>query len=300
MDRRSHLAGRCGSCLSSDDHTGWLPQYEMDGVVHDADFGIVAYGKLGGIELGYNSDLDIIFIHNSRGQRQQTNGKKTMENSVFFARMAQKIIHVLTTFTHDGRLYEIDTRLRPSGQSGLLVTGIDALTQYQQDKAWVWEHQALLRSRMISGSADLQERFDTMRRDILCQSRDYASLLAEVSGMREKMLESLGSKDPAVFNLKKDRGGITDIEFMVQFLILAHAHQYPQLVVWSDNIRQLEALKLQGVLVASTTDELAEIYRTLRNRVHALALQEEKAFVDADAFEDERRSVRQHWKALMQ
>jgi glutamate-ammonia-ligase adenylyltransferase len=276
-----------------------IPCYEQDGETQAADFGIVAYGKLGGIELGYSSDLDIVFVHDSSGTKQQTNGSKQMENPVFFARLAQKVIHTLATFTHDGRLYEIDTRLRPSGKSGLLVTGMDALTQYQYEKAWVWEHQALLRSRIITGSPALRQRFDTMRRDILCQPRDKAALLSEVVDMRRKMWESLGTKDAGQFDLKKDHGGITDIEFMVQYLILAHAHQYPQLVQWSDNIRQLDSLQKCDLLTPHMAERLAEVYRTLRNHVHKLALQEQDSVAAAELFAEEQEYVRCCWVEIM-
>ncbi|MEZ5536523.1 MAG: bifunctional [glutamate--ammonia ligase]-adenylyl-L-tyrosine phosphorylase/[glutamate--ammonia-ligase] adenylyltransferase [Thiolinea sp.] len=276
-----------------------VPRYELDGEMHDADFGIVAYGKLGGIELGYSSDLDIVFVHDSSGKKQHTNGNKQMENPVFFARLAQKIIHTLSTFTHDGRLYEIDTRLRPSGSSGLLVTGMDALAQYQREKAWVWEHQALLRSRIITGSPALRERFETMRREILCQPRDKAGLRTEVIEMRRKMWDSLSSRDASRFDLKKDHGGITDIEFIVQYLILAHAHEYPQLVQWSDNIRQLESLQQCDLLTPEMAAKLADIYRTLRDHVHKLALQEQETVVAAELFAEEQDYVRQCWAQIM-
>nr|CAA6828438.1 MAG: Glutamate-ammonia-ligase adenylyltransferase (EC [uncultured Thiotrichaceae bacterium] len=276
-----------------------IPCYEVDGEKHFADFGIVAYGKLGGIELGYSSDLDIIFIHDSTGKKQQTNGSKQMENPVFFARLARKIIHILSTFTHDGRLYEIDTRLRPSGASGLLVTGIESLAQYQREKAWVWEHQALLRSRIITGNQALRKRFEAMREDILCQPRNKNELRADVITMRQKMWQSPGSTDKQLINLKKDHGGITDIEFMVQYLILANAHEYPELVRWSDNIRQLESLQEFGLLSQGVADRLAETYRSLRNHTHELALQEEKALVPVEMFAGERGYVREYWAEIM-
>ena len=276
-----------------------IPCYEVDGQTLEADFGIVAYGKLGGLELGYSSDLDIIFIHNSTGNKQRTNGNKQMDNTVFFARLAQKTIHILSTYTHDGRLYEIDTRLRPSGQSGLLVIGVDALRQYQLEKAWVWEHQALLRARIVTGSKTLQHAFEDLRRDILCQPRDKKELLVDVTEMRKKMWESLSRHSSDTFNLKKDQGGITDIEFIVQFLILAHAHQHPELTKWSDNIRQLESLEQNGLLNQAQAEQLANTYRTLRNHVHALALQEQKAFVPADQFSQEQACTRSHWATLM-
>lgn len=272
-----------------------IPQYLLNGVKQDASIAIVGYGKLGGIELGYGSDLDIVFLHDSCGEQQVTNGAKSLENPVFFARLAQKIINALSTFTHDGRLYETDTRLRPSGASGLLVSSAEAFRQYQLDKAWIWEHQALLRARMITGRPELRVQFESIRHEILCQPRDTEVLRAEVVNMRQKMWEALGSKEPLEFNLKKDPGGITDIEFMVQYLILAHAHQQPALVEWSDNIRQLDSLREAKILTAEEVSQLQDIYRNLRNHTHQLALQEAAATVNAKMFVEEREYVKAMW-----
>ncbi len=278
-----------------------VPCYKNEaGETQQAGFAIIAYGKLGGLELGYGSDLDIIFLHDSHGTAQQTNGKKTLENAVFYARLAQKIIHTLTTFTPAGRLYETDTRLRPSGASGLLVSSLNAFRTYQQEKAWVWEHQALLRARVITGTERLRAQFEQVRHEILCQPRDKVALRKEVVAMRQKMWDSMASKDARVFNLKKDPGGVTDIEFIVQFLILAHAHEHPELVRWSDNIRQLESLRVAGVLPTDTTEALADAYRTLRDRIHELALQEQAAVVDAGQLVRERELVRAAWVRLVE
>lgn len=272
-----------------------IPQYVLNGIKQDASIAIVGYGKLGGIELGYGSDLDLVFLHDSCGEHQVTNGEKSLENPVFFARLAQKIINALSTFTHDGRLYETDTRLRPSGASGLLVTSAEAFRQYQLEKAWIWEHQALLRARMITGSPKLHQQFAAIRHEILCQPRDTEQLRQEVVNMRQKMWDALGSKDSQVFNVKKDQGGITDLEFIVQYLILAHAHQHPALVEWSDNIRQLDSLRNAEILTADEASHLQEIYRNLRNHTHKLALQEEANTIGADQFAEEREYVKTVW-----
>ncbi len=276
------------------------PHYQVDSTTHAAGFAIIGYGKLGGLELGYGSDLDVIFLHDSHGQAQQTNGKKSLENAVFYARLAQRIIHTLSTFTPAGRLYETDTRLRPSGASGLLVSSLEAFRQYQHDKAWIWEHQALLRARAITGSPALIAQFEQIRQHVLCRARDIDTLRYEVTQMRRKMWEALGSKDAQCFNLKKDHGGITDIEFIVQFLILAHAHTHPELVRWSDNIRQLESLQQAGILTIEQSETLSDIYRSLRDRIHELALQEQSACVDAKQFVREREYVRHAWVELVE
>lgn len=272
-----------------------IPQYVLNGVKQDASMAIVAYGKLGGIELGYGSDLDLVFLHDSCGEQQLTNGEKPLESPVFFARLAQKIINALSTFTHDGRLYETDTRLRPSGASGLLVTSAEAFRQYQLEKAWIWEHQALLRARMITGSPQLHQQFAAIRHEILCQPRDTEQLRQEVVNMRQKMWDALASKDPKIFNVKKDPGGITDIEFIVQYLILAHAHQHPALVEWSDNIRQLDSLGHANVLSTAEVSRLQDIYRSLRNDTHKRALQEESSTISAEDFVEERDYIKAIW-----
>ena len=275
------------------------PHYQLEGQSHKAGFAIIGYGKLGGLELGYGSDLDIIFLHNSQGTEQQTNGKKPLENAVFYARLAQRIIHTLSTFTPAGRLYETDTRLRPSGASGLLVSSLKAFQTYQTEKAWVWEHQALLRARAITGTESLMQQFEATRREILCQARDQAEVRREVIEMRKKMWDTLGTHSNKVFNLKKDPGGITDIEFMVQYLILANAHAHPELIRWSDNIRQLESLQQVGLLSAEQADTLADIYRVLRDEIHARSLQELDSKVPISQFAKEREYVQHTWLSIM-
>ena len=152
------------------------------------------YGKLGGLELGYGSDLDIVFLHGSRGARQQTDGEKCVDNAVFFARLGQRIIHYLTTATAEGTLYELDFRLRPAGAKGLLVNGVEALRDYLFDQAWTWEHQALVRARVVAGSPALEARFAEIRRQVLLMPRDPDMLKREVREMRQRMRAELGSE----------------------------------------------------------------------------------------------------------
>jgi [glutamine synthetase] adenylyltransferase / [glutamine synthetase]-adenylyl-L-tyrosine phosphorylase len=199
-----------------------------DGFRHRARFAIIGYGKLGGLELGYGSDLDVVFLHDSEGEQARTSGPRVIENSEFFGRVAQRVVHLLGAFTPAGRLYEVDTRLRPSGLSGLLVSSLDAFLRYQEASAWTWEHQALVRARFVAGDPDLGERFAEVRRRVLARPRDPAALRAEVVEMRSKMLAEHASRDPEVFDLKRDRGGITDIEFMVQYWVLANAQEFPR------------------------------------------------------------------------
>lgn len=236
-----------------------------------AGFAIIGYGKLGGLELGYGSDLDIVFLHDT-GQHACTSGPRVIDNSEFFARLAQRIILLIGAFTPAGRLYEVDTRLRPSGASGLLVSGLEAFLKYQMDSAWTWEHQALVRARFVAGASEVGLQFDQIRTRILCRKRDPHALRQQISEMREKMVHEFGSTNATIFDLKRDRGGITDIEFMVQYWILAYAHDHPALARWPDKVRSLETLGNVGIIAPQFAEALADAYRDLRNRIHRLTL----------------------------
>jgi len=272
----------------------------VDGVERDARFAIVAYGKLGGIELNYGSDLDLVFLHDSAGDRQVTVGPRSIDNPTFFARLVQRIIYWLTTRTGAGDLYEVDTRLRPSGRAGLLVSSFEAFAEYQHHQAWTWEHQALTRTRVVVGPAALAERFQAIRRDVLGRERDPAVLRQEVRDMRERMRAELDASTAEVFDLKQGRGGIADIEFVVQYEILANAHRYPDLLIYPDNIRQLDGLERFGILSIADTARLRNAYRGLRRRIHQLKLQEQPAQIPMDEARDERESVIRVWWRLME
>lgn len=237
----------------------------------DPDFGVIAYGKMGGLELSYESDLDLVFLHNADPQGM-TEGPKSVENVVFMSRLGQKLIHLLSAVTPSGMLYEVDTRLRPSGNSGLLVSSLNSFVKYQQEQAWVWEHQALVRARFIAGDPCIREAFDDYRRNLICQSRDAHTLADEVVSMRQKMLDHLSSEASgeghAVFHVKQDRGGIVDLEFLVQYLLLSNAHEHPELSRWSDNIRSIEALARAGVLSETEKQQWLNAYLILRQQIH--------------------------------
>ena len=209
----------------------------------EAGFVILGYGKLGGLELGYGSDLDIVFVHGSHGVGQQTDGEMPIDTERFFVRLAQRLIHFLSMQTSSGRLYEVDTRLRPSGDSGFMVTSIEAFKRYQRKEAWVWEHQALLRSRSVAGSPPLREEFEVERRAILTGHVDRGILRCEILRMRERMRRELSRSKAGEFDIKQDRGGLADIEFLVDYWILLNASELPELVKYPDNVRQLEALE---------------------------------------------------------
>ncbi len=262
-------------------------------------FIVIGYGKMGGIELGYGSDLDLVFLHNSEGKIQKTSGPKKLDNPVFFARLGQRFIHLLNTHTASGILYEVDMRLRPSGASGMLVSGLDAFRRYQLQEAWTWEHQALVRARAIVGDPELIESFNQVRQEVLCQPRDPEKCRQDVVEMRERMRSELGSKQKDRFHLKQDEGGMADIEFMVQYLILRWANRYEDLVKYTDNLRQLEGLKQHGLLTAAEADGLFDAYKNYRACGHRQTLTDEPSTVSADSFIDSRKLVMGLWQRLM-
>jgi glutamate-ammonia-ligase adenylyltransferase len=274
------------------------------------DFIVVGYGKLGGIELGHGSDLDLVFIHNadaSLSTEGLADGKGAIDNLTFYARLGQRIIFILNTQTAAGKLYEVDMRLRPSGNSGMLVSTLSAFERYQQKDAWTWEHQALVRARVVAGSSDLAEKFDQVRLAILHQQRDLPKLRQEVSDMRHKMRDQLGSdakskrENTALFNLKQDAGGIVDIEFMVQYAALAWAYQAPKIVQYTDNIRILGSLEEAGLLDATSVAQLIAAYKAYRSTGHRLALQQQEAVLAGEGlFEVEREQVSQLWHQLIE
>lgn len=268
----------------------------LDGSSCDLDFIIVGYGKLGGLELGYGSDLDLVFIHDADTQAD-TDGPRPLDGASFFARLGQKIIHLLTTAMASGQLYEVDMRLRPSGASGLLVTSLPAFTQYQREHAWTWEHQALVRARVVAGDAALAARFDAVRAEVLSTARDAMKLRAEVVEMREKMRDHLAPKTGA--DLKHGEGGLVDIEFLVQYLTLAHAHAHPALTRWPDNVRLLETLASEGLLASGTAQSLTAAYLALRRAGHRQALANAGRLLDGDELLAEREQVHAAWVANM-
>jgi len=263
-------------------------------------FIVVAYGKLGGSELGYGSDLDLVFLHNSAGTDQRTSGQKSVDNAVFLTRLGQRIIHMLETYTAAGVLYEVDMRLRPSGNSGLLVSSLDAFADYQHGEAWTWEHQALVRARVVAGDQGLADAFAVARDKVLAMPRDADKLRQEVREMRERMRSELGSRGATGFHLKQDRGGIVDIEFMVQYLVLRWGKEHPELLRHRDSIHLLGALAEAGLLQAADAGVLVEAYQAYRTLSHRLTLAEASSVVDEHELEATRVKVAAIWKRLME
>ena len=258
------------------------PQCLVDGKPAPTDVGVIAYGKLGGIELGFGSDLDLVFVHSSYGDRQQTSGEKPVDNSVYYVRLAQKFVHFMTTATPAGILYEIDLRLRPNGSSGMLVTGIETFEGYQRGDAWTWEHQALMRARIVVSGPSLSKQFDQLRRVVLGQPRSPDELREAVSAMRKRMRDALGSAESDRMHLKQDDGGVADIEFVVQYLVLANAAEHPTLLTYTDNVRVLESVNALGLVTEDVAKQLTNCYLELRARLHRRALQECDAVVPYD------------------
>ena len=259
----------------------------------------VGYGKLGGIELGYSSDLDLVFLHDSHGECQETSGAKPIDNQLFFVRLAQRIVHLLTMHSAAGRLYEVDVRLRPSGKGGLLVTNIEAFAEYQREEAWTWEHQALLHARAVAGAAALRARFEAVRLEVLCEHVRRDTLREEVRSMRERMRRELSKGDAGHFDIKQDPGGVADIEFLAQYWALRWARDYPPVVLFSDTIRQLESVASAALVSQASVDVLTAAYREYRARTHRLWLAGAAPLVAAEEFRVTRAAVTQLWEATM-
>lgn len=228
-------------------------------------FAVIGYGKLGGKELGYGSDLDVVYLFDD----PDPDAPQT------YMRLGQRLTTWLSSQTSSGIVYEIDTRLRPNGESGMLAISLDGFRDYEEKSAWVWEHQALTRARFVAGDTTLGARFEAMRKAILCQSRDIGHLRQEVINMRQKMLDAHGTIKPGFFDLKQDPGGIIDVEFIVQFLILAHAHRYPDLTENLGNIALLKRAAAHGLIDPTLSDAAQVAYRVYRQYQHANRLNDD-------------------------
>lgn len=262
-------------------------------------FAVLAFGKLGGWELGYGSDLDLVFVHSCEGN-QLTQGLKPIESSQFYFKLAQRILHIFTTKTGLGILYDIDMRLRPAGQSGLLVCHFNGFATYQQDEAWTWEHQALCRARFIYGDKGLLNDFNQLRLAVLARQRDVSELRVQVVEMREKMRLHLAKGTAELFDLKQDQGGIADIEFIVQFLTLAHCHAAHSVAKWTDNVRVLESLVESDFISAADAQSLKDAYLTYRNQNHRLSLQNKTFTLYTAELREHKAQVMRIWQTIMQ
>ncbi len=296
------------------DHLTWLAEAIIDKVVELAwqqmvdkygypaglnagsakGFAVIAYGKLGGLELGYGSDLDLVFLHQC-DSLAPTSGERSIDSRQFYLKLVQRILHLCTTRTPSGILYEVDTRLRPSGNAGLLTVHVSTYGDYLRHEAWTWEHQALARTRLIYGDPQISAQFEAIRSEILGQSRDIAKLRTEVLEMRQKLRDHHGAQSTEV---KHMAGGIVDLEFISQFLVLAYGERFPALYQYSDNIRILDAAAASGLLAQEQTAALQLAYQQLRGVSHRQTL----APADAEAVTDltvAETQVRQAWQQIM-
>ena len=256
-----------------------FPEGLSSSAVSDSGFAILAYGKVGGLEMGYKSDLDLVFLFDGAPGYTRGTGR-SIDTVRLYSNLGQRVIHALTMHTAAGTLYGADMRLRPGGDSGTIVSHIEAYKDYLESQAWTWEHQALIRARAVAGDPELIAQFNRIREEVLTIRRDPETLKTEVREMREKMRVQRLTPEPGMFNLKQDRGGIVDIEFLVQYLALRHAHAHPDVIVWTDNIRLMEGLSVEGLISAEESQVLQEAYVSMRQKIHRLTLQERKALVE--------------------
>lgn len=252
-------------------------------------FAIIAYGKLGGKELGYASDLDLVFVYDDDRE----------DAPEIYAKLGRRMASWLSTMTSSGRLYEIDLRLRPDGDAGMLAVSLDAFTQYQLHHAWPWEHQAITRARFAAGDPQVGDRFEAIRRQILLIPRDLAKLKTDIREMRDKISAGHPNRSDD-FDLKHDRGGMVDVEFVTQCLVLGHSRDHPVLLDNLGNIALLGLAAKEGLIPQQLAEEVANAYRTYRRMQHALRLQgADKARVSPDLLVSERSAVRLLWDTVI-
>jgi len=263
-------------------------------------FIVISYGKLGSHELGYSSDLDLAFIYGNCKAGAVTSGPKQISNETFFARLGQRLIHILNTRTVSGNLYDVDMRLRPSGQSGALVTSADGFEKYQLERAWVWEHQALVRARPVAGPQKLKQRFLQIRKNVLCRQREAGKLRNEILEMRNRMREAQSPTPAGEFNLKHDVGGIVDIEFMVQYGVLSMANKHPELVDSTNNYELLSQLEGVGFFSPGQCEILQTTYLYFLGLEYQRKLTGKPSVVPLSEFERSPQLVREIWQAILE
>ncbi|HLQ85777.1 MAG TPA: bifunctional [glutamate--ammonia ligase]-adenylyl-L-tyrosine phosphorylase/[glutamate--ammonia-ligase] adenylyltransferase, partial [Salinisphaeraceae bacterium] len=263
------------------------------------DFCIIGYGKLGGFEMGYGSDLDLMFLYDGAHEKM-TDGARQLSHHAYFTQLAQRLVHILSIRTPAGRAYEVDLRLRPGGDSGLLATHIEAFEPYQQARAWTWEHQALVRARVVAGSQALEQRFSAIRATALTRPRDVQTLAREVCSMRTRMRRNLDRSRADMLDVRHMAGGLIDIEFMAQFAVLRYGRECEELLLFPDTIRILETLESAGIADYTSTRTLVSAYRAYRRRIHKLALQEQEALIAADELAQRRSAVQALWQQWLE
>ncbi len=299
-----HLTALSEALLDYVVQIGWAQMIEKFGLPSNVagsgrkGFAVIGYGKMGGFELGYGSDLDLVFLHDS-AIAGQTAGPKVIDNQRFYLRLAQRILHLFSTRTNSGVLYEVDMRLRPSGDAGLLCIGIAGYKKYLLNNAWTWEHQALVRARAVFADAQILKAFNQLREQVLCLPRETEELAKEICAMRSKMRNHLNRAQEGQFDLKQSPGGMVDIEFIAQYLVLKYAHQSGHaLCKWSDNLRIFATCRELGVLTASEEQALTTAYCHIRDAGHRLTLNKQPRIVSEQLFTEERKAVCAIWDKL--
>lgn len=275
------------------------PGFKLNGQNCRAEMAMIAYGKLGSRELHYESDVDIIFLHNSQAEQQQTDGQNPLQNSIYFARLAQKIITRATALTAAGKLFDIDTRLRPDGSAGMLVSSMVSYQQYLQEKAWTFEIQALIRARFIAGDATLADQFRKIRRMTLCRPRKRQQLLKDIREMREKIHHTKLKTAADQLHIKHGKRGLVDIEFITQYLVLAYANKFASLSETTDN-KGLLLLLQQLQLLPKHCDQLLNHFIQLHHWLHQRVLHMQPAMMDEIESQPLSTALDNCWQAIFE
>ena len=249
-----------------------------------ANFAVLGYGSLGACELNFNSDLDLVFVYADVDPLGSTTGPRVIDNARFYARLAQKIMHLLGLQTSAGRLYEVDVRLRPNGSAGLLVTRLDGFAHYQHDQAWTWEHQALVRARAVAGDPGVCSAFEAIRTAVLRRVRDRVEVVQAVQDMRERLRGELDRSREGLYDLKQGRGGLADIEFLLQAAVLMHAAQLPSQPIPTTTSELLRLAADQGWIESGRVDALVERRLRLLQAAQDCTLDARPRVVDAEGW----------------
>lgn len=264
--------------------------------VDDPGLAVIGYGKLGGIELGYKSDLDMVFIR--KVCEGTTNGESPISVDMFYQRLVQRMLHLSTTKTVGGVLYDLDMRLRPDGDTGLLISDIDSFEKYQSNRAWTWEHQALVRARPIAGSKQIIDEFNRIREAVIRRTKDEVKLKEEVVAMREKMRKHLDRTSDKLYDIKQGPGGMIDVEFISQYLLLDNAPRFKDMKLWTDNVRILEECSKFGIIDETVTRQLIDAYIDIREIYHELSLADLPRLVHIEDRPVKTFDVEKIWKEL--
>ncbi len=262
----------------------------------DPGLAIIGYGKLGGIELGYKSDLDMVFIREVNDG--MTEGEKSVPCALFYQKLVQRFLHLSVTRMTGGVLFDLDMRLRPDGDSGMLVADTAGFEAYQKNRAWTWEHQALVRARPLAGSKSVMNEFSRIRDEVLRMPRDEAKLKEDVLSMRQKMRDHLDRSSDKLFDLKQGPGGMVDVEFISQYLLLRYAPKFSSMVLWSDNVRILDECARLNILTAHDVQVLKDAYLAIRGYYHRVSLANLPRIVAKEDRPPECADVEKIWQVI--